>query len=131
MGAGAPAARRRRGQRGRAGQGVVLGFGHARAGVFEERWAPAPTGPLCVALWGVKDPGNVGTVLRSALAFGVDSVVLGPDTADPFGPKAVRASMGAIFAVAGRTGGVDRGTAGHARRARRSAGEPLSGTGAR
>lgn len=66
--------------------------------VYEERWA-APAGPLCVALWGVRDPGNVGTVLRAALAFGASSVVLGPDSADPYGPKAVRASMGAIFAV--------------------------------
>jgi len=41
----------------------------------------------------------VGTVLRSALAFGAGSVVLGPDSADPFGPRAVRASMGAVFAV--------------------------------
>jgi TrmH family RNA methyltransferase len=57
------------------------------------------SGPLCVALWGVHDPGNVGTVLRGALAFGAASVAVGPDTADPFGPKAVRASMGAIFAV--------------------------------
>jgi TrmH family RNA methyltransferase len=76
-----------------------LGSGTRALAVFEERWAPAPAGPLCVALWGVKDPGNVGTVLRAALAFGVDSVVLGPGTADPYGPKAVRASMGAIFAV--------------------------------
>jgi TrmH family RNA methyltransferase len=38
-------------------------------------------------------------VLRSALAFGAGSVVLGPSCADPYGPKAVRASMGAIFAV--------------------------------
>jgi TrmH family RNA methyltransferase len=76
-----------------------LGSGTRALGVFDERWAPAPAGPLCVALWGVKDPGNVGTVLRAALAFGVDSVVLGPGTADPYGPKAVRASMGAIFAV--------------------------------
>ena len=66
--------------------------------VYEQRWS-APTGPLCVALWGVHDPGNVGTVLRSAAAFGANSVAIGPDTADPFGPKAVRASMGAIFSV--------------------------------
>jgi TrmH family RNA methyltransferase len=47
----------------------------------------------------VGDPGNVGTVLRSALAFGADSVALGPGSADPYSPKAVRASMGAIFSV--------------------------------
>jgi TrmH family RNA methyltransferase len=68
-------------------------------GVYEQRWAPEPAGPLCVALWGVGDPGNVGTVLRGALAFGAASVALGPGTADPYGPKAVRASMGALFSV--------------------------------
>jgi RNA methyltransferase, TrmH family len=76
-----------------------LGSGTRALGVYEQRWAPAPVGPLCVALWGVHDPGNVGTVLRSAAAFGASSVAIGPDTADPFGPKAVRASMGAIFSV--------------------------------
>jgi TrmH family RNA methyltransferase len=75
-----------------------LGSGTRALAVYERRWA-TPAGPLCVALWGVHDPGNVGAVLRSALAFGAGSVVLGPDTADPFGPKAVRASMGAIFAM--------------------------------
>jgi TrmH family RNA methyltransferase len=76
-----------------------LGSGTRALAVYEQRWAPAPTGPLCVALHGVADPGNVGTVLRSALAFGAASVALGPDCADPYGPKAVRASMGALFAV--------------------------------
>ncbi len=76
----------------------ALGSGSRVLAVYEERWA-APAGPLCVALWGVRDPGNVGTVLRAALAFGATSVVLGPGTADPYGPKAVRASMGAIFTV--------------------------------
>ena len=75
-----------------------LGSGTRVLGVYERRYA-APAGPLCVALWGVRDPGNVGAVLRSALAFGAASVALGPDCADPFGPKAVRASMGAIFAL--------------------------------
>ena len=56
-------------------------------------------GPVCLALWGVNDPGNVGTALRSALAFGAGSVALGPGSADPYGPKAVRASMGALFEV--------------------------------
>jgi TrmH family RNA methyltransferase len=77
----------------------ALGSGTRALAVYEQRWAETPTGPLCVALWGVHDPGNVGTVLRSALAFGADSVAIGPDTADPYGPKAVRASMGAIFSV--------------------------------
>jgi TrmH family RNA methyltransferase len=76
----------------------ALGSGTRVIGVYERRPA-APAGPLCVALWGVRDPGNVGTVVRSALAFGASSVALGPDCADPYGPKAVRASMGAIFAL--------------------------------
>jgi TrmH family RNA methyltransferase len=46
----------------------------------------------------VGDPGNVGSALRSAHAFGAARVVLSPRTADPFGPKAVRAAMGAVFA---------------------------------
>jgi TrmH family RNA methyltransferase len=76
-----------------------LGSGTRALGIYPQRWAPRPVGPVCVALWGVNDPGNVGTVLRAALAFGAGSVALGPGTADPYGPKAVRASMGAIFAV--------------------------------
>jgi TrmH family RNA methyltransferase len=76
----------------------ALGSGTRALGVYEQRWS-APAGPLCVALWGVHDPGNVGTVLRSAVAFGASCVAIGPDSADPFGPKAVRASMGAIFSV--------------------------------
>ena len=76
-----------------------LGSGTRALAVYPQRWAPAPVGPVCVALWGVNDPGNVGTVLRSALAFGAASVALGPGTADPYGHKAVRASMGAIFDV--------------------------------
>ncbi|MGI8731344.1 MAG: TrmH family RNA methyltransferase [Solirubrobacteraceae bacterium] len=75
-----------------------LGSGARTIGVYASRWG-APSGPLCVFLHGVSDPGNVGTILRSALAFGAASVVMGPGCADPFGPKAVRASMGAIFAV--------------------------------
>ncbi len=77
----------------------TLGSGSRAIVVLEQRWAPAPVGPLCVYLHGVGDPGNVGTILRAAHAFGASSVALGPGCADPYGPKAVRASMGAIFSV--------------------------------
>jgi TrmH family RNA methyltransferase len=63
-----------------------LGSGTRAIGVYPQRWAQ-PT-ERSVALWGVNDPGNVGTVIRSALAFGARCVVLGPGTADPFGHKA-------------------------------------------
>jgi RNA methyltransferase, TrmH family len=76
-----------------------IGSGTRALAVYAERWAEAPIGPLCVYLHGLHDPGNVGAVLRCAQAFGASSVALGPGTADPFGPKAVRASMGAVFAV--------------------------------
>jgi RNA methyltransferase, TrmH family len=76
-----------------------LGSGTRALGVYSERWAARAFGPLCVYLHGVADPGNVGAVLRSAEAFGASCVAVGVGTADPFGPKAVRASMGAIFSV--------------------------------
>src|SRR3954465_15412159 len=75
-----------------------LGSGTRAMAVYPQRWSPA-TGPRCVALWGVGDPGNVGTVIRPGLAFGASCVALGPGSADPFGHKAVRASMGALFSV--------------------------------
>ena len=77
----------------------ALGSGTRVLAIYLERWAAAPAGPVAVYLHGVQDPGNVGTVLRGALAFGAGSVVIGPGTADPFGAKAVRASMGAVFEV--------------------------------
>jgi RNA methyltransferase, TrmH family len=77
----------------------ALGSGTRVIATYEQRWGP-PVGPLCVYLHRVGDPGNVGTVLRSAEAFGASCVALGPGCADPHSPKAVRASMGAIFTVA-------------------------------
>jgi len=65
-----------------------------------EEWHPAPPAPgpaLLVALCGLQDPGNVGTLLRSALAFGATALLLTEGTADPFAPKVVRASAGAAL----------------------------------
>ena len=68
-------------------------------GVF--RRADLPTWeqrPVALALWHVADPGNVGTLIRTADAFG-GSVALSEGCADPTSPKALRASAGAIFRV--------------------------------
>jgi TrmH family RNA methyltransferase len=75
----------------------TLGSGTRVIGVYKQTWAE-PTGDLLVYLHGIEDPGNVGTIIRSAHALADATVVLGPGTADPYSPKAVRASMGSIFA---------------------------------
>jgi TrmH family RNA methyltransferase len=75
-----------------------LGSGSRVVGVYEERWAEPSGADVSVYLHGVHDPGNVGTIIRSAHALADGPVILGPDCADPYGPKAVRASMGSIFA---------------------------------
>jgi TrmH family RNA methyltransferase len=59
-------------------------------------WEP---GTLALVLDGLQDPGNVGTLVRTAAWFGFDAVFHTSETADPFGPKAVQASMGALFQV--------------------------------
>ncbi len=53
--------------------------------------------PCILALDGISDPGNVGTILRTAEWFGVRHIICGAGCADPYNPKAVRASMGSIF----------------------------------
>jgi TrmH family RNA methyltransferase len=80
----------------------ALGSGTRQIGVVRTDSLPqAPTtlSGLAVALCGVGDPGNVGTLMRSAAAFAAEAIVLGAPSADPLGPKAVRAAMGATFVV--------------------------------
>jgi RNA methyltransferase, TrmH family len=74
----------------------ALGSGARVVGVYRQRWTP-PGGELSVYLHGVRDPGNVGTIIRSAHALCDGPVTLGPGCADPWSPKAVRASMGSVF----------------------------------
>lgn len=69
----------------------------ARAiGVYRRADLPTAMRSTCLALWRLSDPGNVGTLLRTADAFGA-SVALSEGCADPTSPKALRASAGAVF----------------------------------
>jgi len=74
-----------------------LGSGTRVIGVYPQQWSE-PGGDVSVYLHGVGDPGNVGTIIRAAHAFADGPVIMGPGCADPYSPKAVRASMGSIFA---------------------------------
>jgi TrmH family RNA methyltransferase len=75
----------------------ALGSGARVIGVYRQRLSE-PVGDVCVYLDGVSDPGNVGTVIRAAHALCDGPVILGAGCADPWSPKAVRASMGSVFA---------------------------------
>jgi TrmH family RNA methyltransferase len=74
-----------------------LGSGTRVIGVYPQRWSE-PNGDVCVYLHGVRDPGNVGTIVRATHALADGPVVLGPGSADPYSARAVRASMGSVFA---------------------------------
>lgn len=76
-------------------QGVVLVGAIPRATLDD---IEAGAGPLLV-LDGVQDPGNVGTLVRAADAFGAGAVIALPGTADPWNPKVVRAAAGSLFRV--------------------------------
>ncbi len=60
---------------------------------------PDDPAPLVLVLDRLRDPGNLGTLLRSAAGAGVNAVYLSPETVDPWNPKVVRAGMGAHFRV--------------------------------
>jgi len=80
----------------------VSALGHPARVIGVFRRDDLPSGPLPdtgLALWRVSDPGNVGTLIRSADALGPAFVALSDGSADPTGPKAIRASMGAVFRV--------------------------------
>ena len=74
-------------------------------GVFEQRWASEPLAEqvapesLWVALEAIRDPGNLGTIIRTADAVGASGVALIGASCDPYSREAVRASMGSIFNV--------------------------------
>ncbi|HEX6238345.1 MAG TPA: RNA methyltransferase, partial [Acidimicrobiales bacterium] len=89
--------------------------------------AAAAAGPLALVLVGVGDPGNAGTLLRSAEASGGGAVLFCDGSVDPYGPKCVRASAGSLFRLAV----VREARAGDALRALRRAGLTTVGTAAR
>ncbi|MCF3639206.1 RNA methyltransferase [Rhizobium sp. TRM95111] len=73
-------------------------------GVFEQRYSPLreirpKPGETYVALDRVRDPGNLGTIIRTADAAGASGVILVGETTDPFSLETVRATMGSVFAV--------------------------------
>lgn len=87
------------------GQASALTTPHGVLAVFDKpaatpSVAPLPVaGALVLALDGVQDPGNLGTIIRLADWFGIERVVCSPDTADAFAPKVVQATMGALARV--------------------------------
>ena len=78
----------------------VSTLGHAPRviGVYRREQLPTGVRDVVLALWRIADPGNVGTLLRTADAFGA-AVSLSVGCADPTSPRALRASAGAIFRV--------------------------------
>jgi TrmH family RNA methyltransferase len=78
----------------------VSTLGHAPRvlGIYRRADLPQGSSEVTLALWQVRDPGNVGTLIRTADAFGA-AVSLSDECADPVGPRALRATAGAIFRV--------------------------------
>ncbi|MBB4275236.1 TrmH family RNA methyltransferase [Rhizobium mongolense] len=73
-------------------------------GIFESRWKPLKDirpkdGETWIALDRVRDPGNLGTIIRTVDAAGASGVILVGETTDPFSLETVRATMGSVFAV--------------------------------
>lgn len=66
---------------------------------WETEALPDSIGRRILFLENVQDPGNIGTLIRTAAAFGVDGIVMTDKSADPFGPKSVQATAGSIGAL--------------------------------
>ncbi len=73
-------------------QGII-----AVAEIPEYNWTQLRKEPFFLILDGIQDPGNLGTLFRTALAAGAGGLVLLKNTVDPFNPKVVRSAMGALF----------------------------------
>lgn len=84
-----------------------LGSGTRALAVWPTVWADG-VGEVAVFLDGLGDPGNVGTIIRTVDALLEATVVLGPETVDPFSPGAVRASMGSVFTQPVVRAGIDQ-----------------------
>ncbi|MDD9331047.1 MAG: RNA methyltransferase, partial [Bartonella sp.] len=73
-------------------------------GIFKQQWQPLEmikqlSEDVYVALDRVRDPGNLGTIIRNADAVGAKGIILIGETTDPFSPETVRATMGSIFSI--------------------------------
>jgi len=66
---------------------------------IERNDAKSYGGDKIMLLCSVRDPGNIGTIARSAVAFGFDRLIVSADCADPYGSRAMRAAMGAFFKI--------------------------------
>jgi RNA methyltransferase, TrmH family len=77
---------------------AVMGIPDTALPDFSQSLEDVP--PFTVALDGVSDPGNLGAIVRTADWFGIPGIWVSEDTVDPFNPKVVQATMGAIFRVA-------------------------------
>lgn len=84
-----------------------LGSGCRILGVWPTTWRKSGESDLYIYLDAVSDPGNIGAIIRTAHALVAGTVVPGPGCADPFSPKAVRASMGSVFSCPPERAGLE------------------------
>ena len=75
----------------------IIGLVAAKQYSVPDLWQSASSGALIVALDGLADPGNVGTILRTCDWFGVDFVLISENSVELFNPKVVRSTMGSLF----------------------------------